>query len=101
MWKTFPLLLCAMVAAAAPQNTPCDLHWQGERGAELRATFAIRDGQPVIRELAIQKAGGNWTVLARDLTPEFEVVSGKRRVSQQQLNPLQALKVAITPEVIE
>jgi len=106
--RTFPILLFAVAAAAAapPQSSPCDLRWQGEHGMELRAAFAIRDGQPLIRELAIQKPGAtqsekSWTVLARDLTPEFEVVSGKRRVSQQQLNPLQALKIAITPEVIE
>ena len=40
-------------------------------------------------------------VLGRDLTPEFEVTSGVRRLSEQQASPLRALKVEITPEVIE
>src|SRR5205807_1273411 len=75
--------------------------WTGEGGAELRAVFSIRDGQPIIRELAARAANGAWGVLGRDLVPEFDVVSGRRRVSQQQLSPLQALKVAMTPEVFD
>lgn len=74
--------------------------WLGERNQQLRATFAVRDNQPRIRELAIRDGGG-WRVLARDLSPEFEVVSGRRRISEQQLDPLRKLGVAITPEVIE
>ena len=75
--------------------------WSGERGAELRAVFTIRDAQPLVRELAVRRGASNWSVLARDLTPEFDVVSGRRRVSNQQLNPLKALNVAMTPEVFD
>ncbi len=39
--------------------------------------------------------------IARNLSPEFEVVSGQRRISEQQLAPLRALSIAITPELIE
>src|SRR5258708_4033314 len=38
---------------------------------------------------------------ANGLTPEFEVPTGVRRLSEQQAGPLRDLKVAITPEVIE
>src|SRR5690349_4983706 len=91
-------------AAAQCQNLNCDMsqykamdgltaqaaaggiqvHWQGERNQQLGAIFAIRGGQPLIHELAVRKSGGNWTVLGQDLTPEFEVTSGVRRLSEQQ-----------------
>ena len=58
------------------------LTWQGEAAQELRAQFALRDGQPVVEELAARKAGGAWVVLGKDLTPEFEVTTGRRRMSK-------------------
>ena len=77
------------------------LTWQGERGEELRAAFTIRGGQPPVTELAARSRGGAWKILGRNLTPEFEVTSGVRRMSEQQLAPLRELKVALTPELIE
>ncbi len=32
--------------------------WAGERGQQLRATFAIQQDQPLIRELAAKKSSG-------------------------------------------
>ena len=87
--------LKAEIAGDALQVT-----WQGDRDRQLRAVFAIRGGQPLIRELAARKAQGNWSAIARDLTPEFEVTSGMRRISEQQLAPLRKLKLD-TPEIIE
>jgi hypothetical protein len=58
------------------------LTWQGEGQQELRAAFALRDGQPVVAELAARKAGGAWVELGKDLTPQFEVTTGKRRMSK-------------------
>ena len=116
------LILTAMTAGAgACQDLTCDLagykpqeglqaqirsgvlevSWQGERGEQLRAQFAIRGGQPVVRELAARKSGGNWIVLGRNLTPEFEITSGVRRLSQQQIAPLKELNVELTPDVVE
>ena len=74
--------------------------WQGEQDRHLRALFAIRGGQPVVRELAVEKGKGAWVTLARDLSPEFDVTSGRRRISEQQLQPLRALKLD-TPERLE
>lgn len=74
--------------------------WQGE-GGEVRAVFAIEARRPIIRELAAQKRDGSWVVLGRDLAPEFRVVTGKRRISEQQLSPLRGLGIEITPELIE
>ena len=47
------------------------------------------------------RAAASWVVLGRDLTPEYEVTSGKRRLSEQQMAPLRELKIALTPEVVE
>jgi len=78
-----------------------ELNWQGERREQLRAQFIVRNGQPVLQELAARKAGGAWTVLGQNLSPEFEITSGVRRLSEQQMAPLRDLKIQLTPEVIE
>jgi hypothetical protein len=78
-----------------------ELTWEGERREELRAAFTIRNGQPTVSELAARKNGGNWIVLGQNLAPEFEVTSGVRRLSEQQMAPLRDLKVELTPEVVE
>jgi hypothetical protein len=78
-----------------------ELTWQGERQEQLRAQFSIRGGQPVVQELAAKKNGGGWTVLGQNLTPEFEITSGVRRLSEQQMEPLRGLKIELTPEVVE
>src|SRR5581483_1070346 len=77
-----------------------EVSWQGEPGEMLRASFAVQNGQPAIRELAVRKNGGGWTTLGRDLAPEFEVTSGRRRLSEQQMAPLRKLGVQFTPEVV-
>jgi hypothetical protein len=73
------------------------LTWQGEHQQELRASFALRDGQPVVQELAARKAGGGWAVLGKDLTPEFQVTTGRRRMSKTEDDILKRLN-AETPE---
>ncbi len=88
------------LAAEATQDS-LRVTWQGERGQWLRASFGIQSGQPVIRELAVRKQGGDWAPLALNLTPEFQVTSGVRRISEQQLAPLRALKIPLTPELLE
>ncbi len=73
--------------------------WQGERGQTLRAEFAVEGGRPGVRELAVEQ-NGKWAELGRNLTPEFEVTTGRRRISAQQEAPLRQLGI-YTPEVIE
>src|SRR5690348_15924728 len=74
--------------------------WAGDSGSEVRAGFAVNHGVPTIRDLALRE-GAAWTTLGENLTPEFWVTSGVRRMSEQQAAPLRALGVEITPEVIE
>src|SRR6202050_3436041 len=73
------------------------LVWTGEGEQQLRARFTLRDGKPVVEELAAQKKGGSWVVLGKDLTPEFQVTTGKRRMSKTEDDILKRLN-AETPE---
>ena len=95
-YKAQPGLSASRVAGGAVEVT-----WTGERGEELRASFTSNSGQPVVRELAARPAQGKWIVLGRNLTPEFQVTSGKRRLSEQQMAPLRELGIALTPEVVD
>ena len=112
----FLIVLALACGAAQCQNLNCDLReykpldgltaqvaagnlqvrWEGERGNDLRADFTIRDAQPMVRGLAIRSGQGNWRTLASDLTPVFDVTSGRRRMSEQQLRPLRDLKLRLT-----
>lgn len=120
--RSLRMLLCAAMFVGAAAAQDCDwsgyhpqdglqaanragaveVLWTGERNEELRASFAIRNGAPLIRELAARRNGGNWIVLGQNLSPEFEITSGVRRLSQQQIDPLvNELHINLTPEVIE
>ena len=72
--------------------------WDGDNGTELRLRFGIEAGTPTIQDLAVRRKGGAWATLATNVTPEFRVVSGRRRISEQQLGPLRTWGEAITPE---
>src|SRR3954452_3364075 len=61
--------------------------WAGEAGQETRARFTIDGGTPTIADLAVRK-GGQWLSVGQHLTPEYHVVSGIRRLSVQQAQPL-------------
>jgi hypothetical protein len=74
-----------------------EITWPGEKGQQLRARFALRDGQPMIEELAAQKPGGAWIELGKDLTPDFQVTTGKRRISITERSILKKLNLD-TPE---
>ena len=73
------------------------LTWAGESNQELRTRFAIRDNQPQVVELAARNAGGDWVVLGKDLSPEFQVTTGKRRLSATQQSFMKKLGID-TPE---
>ena len=74
--------------------------WKGDRDSEIRARYAIDGGQPIVRDLAVRKGAGSWATLGENLKPEYRVVTGVRRMSMQQAEPLQAAGVDLTPDVI-
>ncbi len=78
-------------------NNGVEVTWPGERGEELRARFTLHNSQPIIAELAAEKTGGSWIELGKDLAPDFEVTTGKRRMSTTEKKILEDLH-ADTPE---
>src|SRR3977135_2449180 len=86
---------------AAVEQDLLVVSWSGQNGADLRARYAIDSGQPVVRDLAVKKAGGSWTTLGKNLTPEYHVVSGIRRMADDQANPLKAAGIELAEEVID
>ena len=75
--------------------------WDGDRTQEVRLRLAVEGGAPLVRELAVRRKGGAWTVLAANAAPDFRVVAGFRRMSNQQLQPLHELRVPITQAIID
>lgn len=67
--------------------------WTGAPGTELRARYAIEHGAPLVRELAARPAGGAWAVLGENLSPDFTVQTGRRRIDFAGLAPLKLLGV--------
>lgn len=122
MKRTLTIAACALAAgawcAAAPLH--CDMgefqpvrgmrmqpiaeglrvEWPGAQTQELRAVFGIEQGGPVVRQLAARRRGGPWVVLGENLSPDLFITTGKRRISQQQLSPLENLGLT-SPEVLE
>ena len=75
--------------------------WDAERDRDVRLRLGIDAGTPTIRDLAIRRKGSAWTRLAANAQPEFRVVAGFRRMSNQQLQPLNGLGVAITAAIVD
>ena len=90
----------AGLTASVSDNTLV-VTWDGDRESELRLRFSIEGGTPTIRELAARKKPGQWSTLGTNLTPEFRIVSGLRRATQQQTEPLVKLGIELTPAVID
>jgi hypothetical protein len=75
--------------------------WTGQGTSQLRARFAIDHGTPTIRDLAVRRGGGEWAMLGQNLTPEYQVTTGVRRMSNDQANALSSLGIDVTQDVID
>ena len=75
--------------------------WDGDTGQQMRLQLAVLDGTPTIHEVAVRASSGGWKVVGAQLTPDFRVMTGRRRVTEQQLQPLRQLKVELTPTLID
>ena len=120
-WSISALLLSlAVVSMPSAQALNCDLAqykantgltasieqdalvvtWAGDGGSELRARYAVQNGQPVIRDLAVRRQGGQWATLGQNLAPEYHVVSGVRRMSTDHIRAFKLAGFELTPELI-
>jgi hypothetical protein len=87
---------------AAVKGDVLTVTWAGSGNDDVRVRYAIDNGQPIIRELAIRRAHGAWSVLGQNLTAQFDVQTGHRRIDFAGLAPLRLLGVDITaPDVVE
>lgn len=86
---------------ATVEGDVLEVVWQGDGDQEVRVKFVVNDGVPTVRELALRQSNANWEVLASNIIPEFRVVSGVRRVTQQQTEPLEELKISLTDEKLD
>lgn len=75
--------------------------WKGDLQHHLRIQFIIDQGVPTIRELAIKNGNGKWKIIGRNIIPEYRVVSGLRRVTQQQTEPLEELGIPLKAELLD
>jgi hypothetical protein len=88
------------LTAAVADNTLA-ISWDGDKSQEVRLRFTVTDRTPTIRDLAVRNKGAQWITVASNATPDYQVVSGIRRATDQQLKPLHDLGVTITPEVLD
>jgi hypothetical protein len=65
------------------RTTTCD----GDAGQQVRLRLAVVGGVPTIQEIAVRTQGRDWQIVAAGLTPEYRVVTGLQRVTEQQLQP--------------
>lgn len=75
--------------------------WNGQGTSQLRARFAIDVGTPTIRDLSVRRGTGEWAMLGQNLTPEYRVTTGTRRMSNDQANALSSLGIDVTQDVID
>jgi hypothetical protein len=75
--------------------------WTGQGTSQLRARFAIDGGTPTIRDLSVRRGSADWVTLGQNLTPEYRVTTGIRRMSNDQSNALSSLGIDVTQEVID
>ena len=87
--------------SAALGDNLLTVSWRGDGNQELRLRFTIAEGRPVIRDLSVRKGTGAWATLGESLTPEYHVVTGVRRMTTQQADPLKAAGIEITEDVID
>src|SRR3954469_18959279 len=87
---------------ATAANDSLAVTWDGDRNQELRIRFVIDNGTPTIAELAARKKGGAWGILASNVTAEYRVASGRRRIDRETEEGLEENGIKeITPEVFE
>ena len=86
---------------ASQANDVLTMQWTGDRSQELRIRFTIVSGTPTLQELAVRKQGGAWGVVAANAVSDYRVVSGLRRMSNQQIQPLRGLGVELTNEIVD
>ena len=75
--------------------------WDGTGGQEIRLRWITERGTPTIQEISVRHNGGSWATLARNVKPEFRVVSGYRRLDQEAYPALKKSVGDVTQQVLD
>ncbi|MGE3335192.1 MAG: hypothetical protein AB7I36_16225 [Rhodospirillaceae bacterium] len=75
--------------------------WAADAGQTGRLHIAVQNGAPVIQDISLRAGDGAWTPIVVNAVPDYAVVSGLRRMSNQQLAPLRDLKLPINKENVD
>src|ERR1700687_998848 len=94
-YKSAPGLTAAVEASALA------LTWDGEASGEVRMRLAINNGTPTIQDVSVRKKGGSWGTIASNLTPEYRVVSGWRRLDQEAYPALKQVYGEVPQGILE
>jgi len=87
---------------AANEADALVITWDGEKGEEVRLRFTIAGGIPTIQDISVRHKNGAWATLASGVTPEFRVITGRRRLDQEAYPALkQALNGEVTQAVLD
>jgi hypothetical protein len=86
---------------SAVEGNVLTVSWNGQGTSQLRARFAIDGGTPTIRDLSVRRGSGEWATLGQNLTPEYQVTTARRRMSNDQANAFSSLGMDVTPELMD
>ena len=86
---------------ASQANDVLTLQWTGDRNQELRLRFTLVSGTPTIAGTRGSQAGRRLGRRGGQRVPDYRVMSGLRRMSNQQMQPLRGLGVELTNEIVD
>lgn len=75
--------------------------WDGKKDDTIRLRLVIDNGVPTVADLALKHDGGSWNSIASNVTPEFRVVSGFRRLDQEAYPALKLSMGEVTQAVLD
>lgn len=87
--------------AANIEGSALVVTWDGEKNDEIRMRLTIQNGTPTIQDISVRHKGGTWATLASNMTPEFRVVSGYRRLDQEAYPALKIALGTVTQQVLD
>lgn len=85
---------------ASLSNEKLTVIWHGEETQILKLIFAVENEIPVIKTLAVSYDSGECHMIASNFISEFRVVSGVRRVTQQQTEYYEKKGIPLTKEIL-
>lgn len=86
---------------ASVKNDTLSVVWDGDSGIVVRIQICIIDEKPWIADISTRSKHGKWSQIVSGVLPEYRIVSGLRRVTQQQTEPLEKLGIEIDAQKLE